>query len=157
MLCPKGRKGFSLTLLLSSFFGALFIASVFAYYNYKFSQYATIDFKEWIFYTKDDIFIPKQDRYFFVVISSRDGVSEKIIEVFHNEFDGEVVVLDIYQDSQNLDRDGVTYLRAGTDNILKVIQRFNIYEVPVFFEIKKFQGNLYKQDSPLKLLRSKDA
>ncbi len=157
MSFQKGRKLFSLNFLLSSFFGALFIASAFAYYDYKFSKYNTIDFKEWILYTKNDIFTPQKKRYIFAVISSRDVKAKALIEALAAEYKEEVLVLDLYQDSDEESSENITYLRVGTNTILKIIQRFNIYEVPIFFEIEKFQGTQYKQESPLKILRSKDA
>ena len=45
-----------------------------------------------------------------------------------------------------------TFLRSGTKNSLRFIQRFNIYEVPSIFFIKKSKETLYKQDSMIRKL-----
>ncbi len=52
MVGKGGKSLFSLSTLLASFFGAVMVAAAFAYFNYKFSEYKFIDFKEWIFYEK---------------------------------------------------------------------------------------------------------
>ena len=45
-----------------------------------------------------------------------------------------------------------TFLRSGTKNSLSFIQRFNIYESPSIFFIKKHKESLYKQDSMIRQL-----
>jgi len=45
-----------------------------------------------------------------------------------------------------------TFLRAGTNTSLKFIQRFNIYDVPSIFFIKRYKDSLYKQDSMIRKL-----
>ncbi len=43
--------------------------------------------------------------------------------------------------------DSTTFLRSGTKTSLSFIQRFNIYESPSIFFIKRHKEKLYKQDS----------
>jgi len=50
-----------------------------------------------------------------------------------------------------------TFLRSGTNTSLKFIQRFNIYEVPSIFFIKRIKESLYKQDSMIRKLDNLDA
>jgi hypothetical protein len=45
-----------------------------------------------------------------------------------------------------------TFLRCGTNTSLKFIQRFNIYNSPSIFFIKKIKDTLYKQDSMIRKL-----
>ena len=45
-----------------------------------------------------------------------------------------------------------TFLRSGTNNSLAFIQRFNIYNSPSIFIIKKQKDSLYKQDSMIRKL-----
>ena len=143
-MAGRGRSLFSLSTLLASFFGAAMIAAAFAYFNYKFSEYKFVDFKEWIFYEKKDIFTPKADKYIVIFYSSKEkGIAELLAKT---DLSYPVLAIDyyneIYENSQN-----TVFLRSGTKTTLKFIQRFNIYEVPSIFFIKKNKESLYKQDS----------
>ena len=142
---PKGgRSLFSLSTLLASFFGAAMIAAAFAYFNYKFSEYKFINFKEWVFYEKQDIFIPDADKYIVVFYSSKEKDTARLLKETNLNYP--IIAIDyyneIYENSQN-----TTFLRSGTKTSLSFIQRFNIYEVPSIFFIKKTKESLYKQDS----------
>jgi hypothetical protein len=142
---PKGgRSLFSLSTLLASFFGAAMIAAAFAYFNYKFSEYKFINFKEWVFYEKQDIFIPDADKYIVVFYSSKEKDTAALLKETNLNYP--VIAIDyyneIYENSQN-----TTFLRSGTKTSLSFIQRFNIYEVPSIFFIKKTKEQIYKQDS----------
>ena len=65
------------------------IAAAFAYFNYKFSEYKFINFKELVFYTKNDVFKPTQEKYIVVFyiqekIKMREIVKDKLVCVFMN-------------------------------------------------------------------------
>ena len=153
-MARKGGKSlFSLSTLLASFFGAAMIAGAFAYFNYKFSEYKFINFKDWTFYEKSDIFVPKADRYIVVFYSSREkGVVDKLSNV---EFEYPVLAIDYYNKSAKNSKRTI-FLRSGTSTSLKFIQRFNIYESPSIFFIKKTKDTLYKQDSMIRKLDNLD-
>lgn len=144
---PKGgRSLFSLSTLLASFFGAAMIAAAFAYFNYKFSEYKFIDFKEWVFYEKKDIFVPDADKYIVVFYSSKEKDTARLLKETNLNYP--LIAIDyyneIYENSQY-----TTFLRSGTKTSLSFIQRFNIYEVPSIFFIKKTKEQIYKQDSTI--------
>jgi hypothetical protein len=150
MVKKKGGRGFSLNYLFASFFGAAMIAGAFAYFNYKFSQYKFIDFREWVFYEKRDIFTPDKDRYFVIVYSSNMQDIDKLLHRVNKKY--HIIVLDLYQkrrDRQN----GVVYITSGINTLLKFIQRFNIYGVPSGFWLKRHKGLIYKQDSMVKTIQ----
>ena len=155
MAKKKGGKSlFSLSTLLASFFGSALIAGAFAYFNYKFSEYKFIDFKEWTFYEKSDIFTPKADKYIVVFYSSREsGTQDKLAKINLNL---PVIAIDYYNTVQK-NSNNTTFLRSGTKNSLNFIQRFNIYESPSIFFIKKAKDTLYKQDSMIRKLDNLDA
>lgn len=140
---------FSLSTLLASFFGAAMIAAAFAYFNYKFSEYKFIDFKEFVFYEKKDIFSPTADKYIVIFYSSKDKKSAELIA--NTNLNHPIIAIDyyneIYENSKN-----TTFLRSGTKTSLSFIQRFNIYEIPSIFFIKKTKESLYKQDSMIRKL-----
>ncbi len=144
-----GKSLFSLSTLLASFFGAALIATAFAYFNYKFSEYKFIDFKEWIFYEKSDVFFPTEERYVVVFYSSRDAATQD--KLANIDLNIPILAIDYYnrvrENSQT-----TTFLRSGTKNSLNFIQRFNIYESPSIFFIKKTKDTLYKQDSMIRKL-----
>lgn len=140
----KGKSLFSLSTLLASFFGAAMIAGAFAYFNYKFAEYKFIDFKEWGFYQKNDLFIPKEEKYLIIFYSSKQKNS--IQQLTHLKAELPVLAIDYYNTiEQNSEQ--ITFLRTGTSTSLKFIQRFNIYKTPSIFIIKKHKDFLYKQDS----------
>ena len=153
-MARKGGKSlFSLSTLLASFFGAAMIAGAFAYFNYKFSEYKFINFKEWSFYEKADIFQPKKDRYIVIFYSSRNkGVMDKLANLHLNN---PILAIDYYNKVRP-NSQSTTFLRAGTNTSLKFIQRFNIYEVPSVFFIKRIKDTLYKQDSMIRKLDNLD-
>ena len=149
-MAKKGGKSlFSLSTLLASFFGAAMIAAAFAYFNYKFSEYKFINFKEFIFYEKSDIFKPKADKYIVVFYSSKEkGTMKKLANI---DLNLPILAIDYYNRvRQNSEK--TIFLRSGTNISLKFIQRFNIYESPSIFIIKKSQETLYKQYSMIRKL-----
>ena len=139
-----GKSLFSLSTLLASFFGTVMVAAAFAYFNYKFSEYKFINFKEWTFYEKSDLFSPKEEKYIVVFYSSQEkGTMELLAKT---ELKLPILAIDYYnrvrENTQN-----TIFLRSGTTTSLAFIQRFNIYESPSIFFIKKHKDSLYKQDS----------
>ena len=149
----RGKSLFSLSTLLASFFGSALIAGAFAYFNFKFAEYKFIDFKQWVFYEKRDIFIPKEEKYIVVFYSSKaDGTMDKLAKVNLNL---PILAIDYYNEVRENTKK-TTFLRSGTKNSLNFIQRFNIYESPSIFFIKKNKDSLYKQDSMIRKLDNLD-
>jgi len=142
----KGRRVFSLNYLFASFFGALMIAGAFAYYNYKFSQFKFFNFKENILYTKKDIFTPKEDRYTVLIYSSNMSDKNKLLQKIKTK--NKILAIDLYQ-QRFKEENSTIYLTAGMNTLLKIVQKFNIYDIPVVFEVKKFNNVLYKQNSKM--------
>jgi hypothetical protein len=125
------------------------IADSFAYFNYKFSEYKFINFKEWIFYEKSDIFKPKADEYIVIFYSSRvNGTVEKLSKI---DLNLPILAIDYYNTAIKSTKN-TTFLRTPTEGSLKFIQRFNIYHSPSIFFIKKQKDSLYKQDSMIRKL-----
>ena len=144
-----GKSLLSLSTLLASFFGAAMIAAAFAYFNYKFSEYKFIDFKEWTFYEKSDIFTPSADKYIVVFYSSREKNTAELLA--KTNLNIPILAIDYYNEAFK-NSEYTTFLRGGTKNSLSFIQRFNIYESPSIFFIKKSKDSLYKQDSMIRKL-----
>jgi hypothetical protein len=125
------------------------VAAFFFYYNYKFSEYKFVDFNKIILYTKTDIFEPKKDEYYLLLFSSRMSDIHKLIKKIPK--DAPILAVDIYQKRVKIP--GVIYTTAGINTIIKLIQYLNIYEVPVVVKIKRYHKKLYKQDSPLEVIK----
>lgn len=125
------------------------IAASFAYFNYKFSEYKFIDFKEWTFYEKSEIFTPKEDKYIVVFYSSREKDTMQLLADINLTLP--VLAVDYYNRVRKNTKN-TTFLRSGTKNSLAFIQRFNIYESPSIFFIKRSKETLYKQDSMIRKL-----
>ena len=148
-MARRGKSLLSLSTLLASFFGAAMIAAAFAYFNYKFSEFKFIDFNEWVFYQKTDIFTPKEDKYIIVFYSSNKPNASKIIQDAKSKYP--ILAVDYYQKTVK-STDKIIFVKSGTNTLLKFIQRFNIYNVPTVFIIKKVKESLYKQDSMIRKL-----
>ncbi len=149
----RGKSLLSVSTLLASFFGAALIAAAFAYFNFKFSEYKFIDFGKWTFYEKSDIFIPKEKKYIVVFYSSREPNTQD--QLANIDLGIPVIAIDYYNTVRQNTKT-TTYLRSGTKNSLSFIQRFNIYESPSIFFIKKTKDTLYKQDSMIRKLDNLD-
>jgi len=145
----RGQSLFSLSTLLASFFGAAMIAGAFAYFNYKFSEYKFIDFKEFTFYEKSDVFHPQEDKYIVVFYSSKDPNTMELLS--QTKLKLPILAIDYYNEVRQ-NTEGTTFLRSGTKTSLSFIQRFNIYDSPSIFFIKKSQEQIYKQDSMIRKL-----
>ncbi|MDQ7046061.1 MAG: hypothetical protein Q9M32_09130 [Sulfurimonas sp.] len=129
------------------------IASAFAYFNFKFSEYKFIDFKDWSFYEKSAIFKADADKYIVVFYSSKEkGTMDKLAKINLNL---PILAIDYYNQVRK-NSEHTTFLRSGTNNSLRFIQRFNIYEAPSIFFIKKSKDTLYKQDSMIRKLDNLD-
>ncbi len=150
MAFKKGRKILSLNYLFASFFGALMIASAYAYFNYKFAEYKFIDFGKWIFYEKKDIFKPVDKKYVVILFSSHQNDIKKILKRVKNK--AKILAIDIYQ-KRFKSNDRVIYMTSGINTILSFIQRFNIYHIPSLLIIKKIKKNRYKQDSMIETMQ----
>ena len=130
------------------------IAGAFAYFNYKFSEYKFIDFKQWTFYEKNDVFIPNQEKYIVVFYSSKEaGIMDKLAKT---QLKLPILAIDYYNKVRE-NTNNTLFLRSGTKTSLAFIQRFNIYESPSIFFIKKSKDSLYKQDSMIRKLDNLDA
>lgn len=149
----RGKSLLSVSTLLASFFGAALIAAAFAYFNFKFSEYKFINFSDWIFYEKNDVFVPKEKKYIVVFYSSREpNTQDQLADI---DLGIPVIALDYYNRVRENTKT-TTFIRSGTKNSLNFIQRFNIYESPSIFFIKKTKDTLYKQDSMIRKLDNLD-
>ena len=145
----RGKSFLSLSTLLASFFGAAMIAAAFAYFNYKFSEYKFINFKEWTFYEKSDIFTPTADKYIVVFYSSKETNTMDLLA--NTDLNIPILAIDYYNRVRKNTKTTI-FLRSGTNTSLKFIQRFNIYNSPSIFIIKRNKESLYKQDSMIRKL-----
>ena len=143
-MARRGSGLFSVGTLLASFFGAGMIAIAFAYFNYKFQEYKFIDFSQWLVYEKGNIFTPDEERYLVVFYSSKQTGTIENLNKIRPKY--KILAIDYYQQDFP-SNEHVTYVRSGTNTILKIIQRFNIYKTPSVFIIRKVKEGLYKQDS----------
>jgi hypothetical protein len=125
------------------------VATFFFYYNYKFSKYKFINFEKIILYTKTDIFIPKKDKYTLILFSSKRDDLSKLIKKIKSPYP--ILAIDIFQTRKEYKN--AIYTTAGINTIIKIIQSLNIYEIPVALNIKRYNKLLYKQDSPLLIIK----
>jgi hypothetical protein len=139
----------SLFYIFSSFIGALLVAGVFAYDNYRFARFKFVDFSKTVFYTKNDIFVPKRNNYYMLIFSSKMSNIDTLLSKIPKNYP--IIVIDIYQVVYN-NKKNILFVRAGTNTIISIIRKFNIKKVPVYFEIKRYNKSLFKQNSTLKVI-----
>ncbi len=125
------------------------VAAFFFYYNFKFKEYKFIDFSKITLYTKQNIFTPKSNEYYLLLFSSKMENLPYLLKQIPK--DKPVLAVDFFQKRVNYPN--VIYTTAGINTIIKLIQYLNIYNVPVMLKIKRYHKNLYKQDSPLRILK----
>jgi hypothetical protein len=125
------------------------VAAFFFYYNYKFSEYKFIDFNKIILYTKKDIFTPTKDEYTLILFSSKRDDLAKLIKKIKTPYP--ILAIDIFQSRKTYQN--IIYTTAGINTIIKIIQYLNIYEIPVAVNIKRYNKLLYKQDSPITVIK----
>jgi len=126
------------------------VAAFFFYYNYKFKEYKFLDFNKIILYEKHNIFEPKEKEYTLIIFSSRMNNLNDLIKKINTKYP--ILAIDIYQ--QRKDFKNAIYTTAGINAIIKIIQYLNIYQVPVALNIKQYNKKLYKQDSPLEVIKN---
>ena len=126
------------------------VAAFFFYYNYKFKEYKFLDFNKLILYEKHDIFKPEKDEYTLIIFSSKMNDLDELIRKIDTKYP--ILAIDIFQ--QRKDYKNIIYTTAGINTIIKIIQYLNIYEVPVALNIRRYNKNLYKQDSPLEVIKN---
>ena len=124
------------------------VAAFFFYYKFKFAEYKFINFNKITLYTKTDIFEPKKNEYYLLVFSSRMSDLKSLLKKIPKNYP--IIAIDIYQ--KRIKYPGIIYTTTGINSIIKLIQYLNIYEVPVVVKIKRYHKNIFKQDSPLKVL-----
>ena len=145
----RPRSSFSVTLVFASFFGAAMIGIAFAYFNYKFSEYKFINFKEWVLYEKSALFSPKEPYYTLLIYNSKVKMPQDFLDLKNQKYP--LLALDFAQ-NKFPNENNLTFLTAPTNTLLKVIQRFNIYKVPSLLIIKQSKESLYKQDSMITII-----
>lgn len=145
----RRRSSFSVTFVFASFFGAAMIAIAFAYFNFKFSEYKFINFKDWVLYEQKNLFKPSKNYYTLLIYNSRTKMPQDFLDLKKQEYP--ILALDFAQ-NKFPNQNNITFLTAPTNTLLKVIQRFNIYKVPSVVIIKQFKESLYKQDSMITVI-----
>lgn len=147
------RGVFSLNYLFASFFGALVVASAFAYNNYRFSQFKFIDFNELVFYTKNKQFVPKSDDYALLLYNSRDSNLTKL--AFKIDVDYQILAIDLLQQT-HINSQKVLNLNTNTENLLTLFRILNIKKMPVVLLIQKNKQQIYKQNSKITNIKIKE-
>jgi len=120
------------------------VASAYAYFNFKFSEYRFIDFDKYVFYGKEEIFTPKEDNYLLLMYSSHDKTHIQKIKDLKVEY--KIIAIDIHQKRFKSD-ENISYVSTGINSAVNIIQKFNIYNLPSLLFIKKDKNIRYKQDS----------
>ena len=77
---------------------------------------------------------------------------KKLIKQIPNTYP--ILAVDIFQKREKYPN--IIYTTAGINTIIKLIQYLNIYEIPAVIKIKRYHKKLFKQDSPIKILKEKN-
>lgn len=126
------------------------VAAAFFYYNYRFSQFKFIDFSNEILYEKNDIFEPKVDEYTLLIFSSKISNINTLLSKIDQKYP--IIAIDVFQ-KRFENRKNVIFVTTGINRIIKIIQKLNVNEVPVVVGIKRYNKNLFKQDTILEVVK----
>jgi len=113
----------------------------------------TINFKEFVYYEKNDVFVPSADEYIVIFYSSRER--DTMDKLANLDLHLPILAIDYYNRVRKNTKTTI-FLRSGTNTSLKFIQRFNIYNSPSMFFIKRTKDSLYKQNSMIRKLDNLD-
>ena len=97
--------------------------------------------------------MPTQEKYIVVFYSSKEP--QTMQKLAQTDLNIPIIAIDYYNQVRPNSKT-TTFLRSGTNTSLKFIQRFNIYDSPSIFFIKKQKDFLYKQDSMIRKLDNLD-
>lgn len=146
MKTRSGGNLLPLTYIFGSFFGAIMIASVFAYNNYRFSKYNFVDFNELVFYEKSEIFTPDDDTYELFIFSSNQSNNYEILNSLQKNH--KILAVDLHQ-KRTESNNAISYVTSDINTILKLMSIFNVTHVPSSLQIVKQSDGRYKQDSKI--------
>lgn len=135
-----------LTYVFASFIGAALVAAVFAYNNYRFSQYKFVDFGSLIFYEKSEIFAPKNEKFTLVIFSSNMSEFDKLRQKLNPDLP--VVAVDLFQ-KRLKSEENLSYVTSDINTILKLMSLLNIRELPSSVEMVHNGKQIYKQNSKI--------
>ena len=125
---------FSVTL---PFFAVRFLAATFFYFQWTYNKFKFIDFKEYVFYGKDYIFSPLEDKYIVAFYNSKSSNIFDITKKIPNESNLKILAIDFYQNINNDTKDNIIPLSAGMDTLLSLSNNFRVTNLPVYFLIEK--------------------
>lgn len=145
----RKTRPLAMTYVFGSFFGALMIATAFAYFNFKFTQYRFIDFNKITFFNDRKLFVPTEDKYIILIYSTK--ATPNIKPLIRN-IEYPILAIDIHQKYSDSNKT-FTHLKTSINTILQVIQKFNIYTLPAVWVVKKDKKEQYKQNSSISILR----
>lgn len=140
----EGKRPFR-AYLFSSFFAAAMVAATYAYFQWTYSRFNTIDFSQWIFYDASGVFEPEEERYTVLIYSSRQEKLDRLL----TKFDTVDPVLAVDLSQERFTGEGARNLTAGINTLLPLINRFHVTKTPVLFSIERKHKELYIQRSRL--------
>lgn len=146
----KKTRPLAMTYVFGSFFGAFMVSIAFAYFNFKFTEYRFIDFNKIAFFDQRKLFIPTADKYIVLIYSTKSTPNINSLGIDNSKY--KILAIDIHQ-GKSRNNENYINLKSSINNILQVIQKFNIYTVPSTFLIEKNNKTLYKQDSSINILK----
>jgi len=120
------------------------VAAAYAYFHYTYSRYNVIDFSQWTFYAKEALFVPDKPEYIVLVFSSRQSPPEVLLDKINPELP--VIAVDLSQHRFEA-HENVTFVTAGINTLLPMIQRFHLTRVPAVFAIEQKRDQTYKQST----------
>ncbi|MGP1486022.1 MAG: hypothetical protein ACTTJC_08085 [Campylobacter sp.] len=143
----KKRGNFlPLTSVFASFIGAALVASVFAYNNYRFSQYKFVDFSSLIFYEMSKIFEPNDKEFLLVIFSSNQTNWREILKISNKNLN--VVAVDLFQ-KRTTNEENLRFITSDINTILKLMNTLSITNLPSGVEMKLQNNKIYKQNSKI--------
>ncbi len=119
------------------FFAVLFLAASFFYFQWTYSKFKFIDFKDYVLYGRDYIFSPLDDKYIVVFYNSKSSNVFDVTKNIPNESNLKILAIDFYQNIDNDIKGNVVPLSSGMNTLLRLSNNFRVVSLPVYFLIEK--------------------
>ncbi|MGP1451065.1 MAG: hypothetical protein ACTTJS_08125 [Wolinella sp.] len=105
-------------------------------------------------YSKTDIFTPTSDMYTLYFYSSKSQGHLHFLDRIEISDDRPILAIDINQHEEASGREGLIFVRAGINTLLKYIHIFKITELPALVNIDRETIGSYKQSTRVQFVPS---
>lgn len=145
------------TLVAAPVVGVIIAALAYYYYDSHYTRFVKVNFDDWVLYTNNALFAPKDERYLLVFYSSNVPEQEQFLKALPRSVDAVIVAIDFAQNRDLVSTSDIIYVTSGINTLLHYTQHFRIRHVPTIVEVYKQKNtHAFYQSAPLQEISSSD-